>query len=89
LGAHKWPYATSSSRPVGVFHVGENVVHRLEAGEAGVIDLTAENLIVQCLKPEQVGFDPLAGVIGVRAAVEDERPVAGLGQEQFPRSLLE
>src|SRR5713226_7602059 len=76
-------------RPVAVIHLGKEVIPRLDLGQPGAIHLFFGELFVQGQETEQVVLHPSAGVIGAGASAQDERPIAGLSQQQFPRGLFE
>src|SRR6266567_8998820 len=76
-------------RPVPLIHVGEEVVPRLNLGEPGSVHLFLGELFVQGQETEQVVLHPSAGVIRAGAGAQDERPIAGLSEQQFARGLFE
>jgi len=53
------------------------------------VDLGEGELFMQGDETEEMIFDAAAGVLGAGAGAQNERPVAGLGQEQFPTGLFQ
>ena len=78
-----------TSRPIPPIHLWKNIVHRLDLREPDFVDFRGGELFVQRNETEQMIFDSFAGVIGTGAGAQDEWPIAGLREEQFPRGLFE
>ena len=57
--------------------------------EPDFVNFSDGELLVQFDETEQMIFDTFAGVIGTGAGAQDERPIAGLREEQFARGLFE
>src|ERR1051325_6259738 len=76
-------------RPVAVVDVGKGVVHRLDPSEPLLVHAGGRQLLMQGDEAQQMILDALAGVIGTGAGAQDERPIAGLRQEQLARGLFE
>src|SRR5438046_4373244 len=77
------------SSPIAVVHVGKDVVQPFDSPEPLFVHAGRGELFVQGDEAKQVVFDTAAGVVGTRAGAEYERPIAGLGEQQFARGLLE
>src|SRR5581483_3547389 len=79
----------SESRPILVVQIRENVIQAFDVGEPGFVEGGGGELLVEGDEAEDVVLDAFAGVIGTGACAEDERPVAGLGEEQFAAGLFQ
>src|ERR1035441_8402725 len=80
---------TARLRVVVVVDVGEDVVAPLDGGEPGLVDAMFFDLVVEAREAEDVVFCSLHRVRHHRSRLHDERPVAGLREEQFAGSLFE
>src|ERR1017187_2541957 len=74
---------------VVVVDVREDVVAPLDGGEPGLVDAMIFDLVVEAREAEDVVFRPLDRVGHHRSRLHDERPVAGLREEQFAGGLFE
>src|SRR5690242_18852402 len=75
--------------PIRPVHLGEEVIAGLDFVQPLFVHAGGGQLVMQRDEPEQVVFHAPAGVIGAGARPEDERPVTGLGQQQFARGLAQ
>src|SRR4051812_29003550 len=67
----------------------ENVVAPFAVGQETFVELSAGELVMQPIEPQQMIGDSPARIMFCRTGSDEERPVAGLGEEEFPRELLE
>src|SRR5438874_9609892 len=77
------------TRPIAPIDVRKNVVEPFDSFEPGLIDFAGGELSVKGKEAKQVSFDALPGVFRAGASPQDERPIAGLGEEQLARGLFE
>src|SRR5437588_1494048 len=77
------------TRPIAPVDVGKNVVEPFDSFEPGLVDFGGCELLLKRNETKQVSFHALPGVFRAGAGSEDERPIAGLGEEQFASSLFE
>src|SRR5258708_6116261 len=80
---------SNSSRRIAVVHGREDIVHALEVVEQGFVQSGGGELFVEGKEAEEVVFDAFGGVIRAGAGAEDERPVAGLSEEEFAAGLFQ
>src|ERR1017187_3793520 len=74
---------------VVVVDVREDVVAPLDGGGPGLVDAMIFDLVVEAREAGGVGVRPLHRLGPHRPRLHDERPVAGLREEQFAGGLLE
>src|SRR5437667_2831480 len=76
-------------RPVAKVQVGEKIIRGFEFSQPLFIDLRVTELFVKVGEAEQMVLHAFAGVLGAGAGAQNERPIAGLGEEQLASRLLE
>src|SRR5579883_1675061 len=72
-----------------IVNVREQVVPALDAAEPALVDVIALDRLIEMIEIIHVNACAFLGVFDHRAGLEDEGPVARLGQEQLAGSLVE
>ena len=78
-----------ASSPVAGIDAGKGIVGRFHPFQPEPVHVRGSKLLMQGDEPEQMILHASAGVVGAGAGAQDERPVAGLGQQQFAASLFQ
>src|SRR5438067_1460948 len=88
-----WPDHGSGrlgARPVDpVVDLGEEIVAALHRGEPLLVDPRGLDLLIELAEAKQVLAGTADGVIDHGAGLDDERPVAAVGEEQLAGGLVE
>src|SRR5690348_8653958 len=79
--------ASACSRIVAPVEIGKEIVAPFAVREERLVDVLGSDLVVQPSEPEDVILRPLRSVVPRGAGLHQERPVAGLREEEFPRHL--
>src|SRR3989338_316935 len=94
-----WRGSRAASSPVSpsagalrmdaVVNPGKTVVTRLAVADEVGMNRSLPDLSAQAVKPNEVLPRPLPGIRDDRASRHDERPIAGLRQQEFAEGLIQ
>src|SRR4051812_3709982 len=70
-------------------YVRENVVAPFAVRQKTFVDLPGNEVVMQPIEPQQMIGDSLRSVMFRGAGPDEKCPVAGLGEKEFARELLE
>src|ERR1035441_9584742 len=83
------PLSNTVLSPISAIHIREEVVSPLDLLQPFRIGLGSGELLVNPGEAQQMLLHTLARIVGAGSRPQDEWPVAGLGEQQLARGLLE